>query len=409
MWRRRALIVAASCAALVLLGPGSSIYAAGGSGADLGLVDLSVEQAAIGTPYTYVYEIDNHGPDPATQVTLEAVLQGASSFGSASSTQGACSYTGVTRTVSCTVGALASGASATVEIVATPSGAMSSAATLTSAPGEDPDTSNNSASSSPQVLPAGSANLWLYPNSGIGDEGVGSTGYAIPGQPYDYSIDVVNYGPAVAKDVLLSVLLPFGVEFQDAEVDCTVYAAEDSPTLVTCPLGQLETSRTVRLTAIAPLGAAGDTLHTEVFVDGSGPDPVPEGNASGNYLVVGPGLSADDDSWSEGNGTAAIAVELLGLVDGPVEVDFATSDGTARAGTDYTATAGTLTFAPGQTLKTVSVPVLADRRTERNETFTLTLSNVSGGRKALGAAIAGPPVVLVKARPPPRFSTTTRR
>src|SRR4029453_17872587 len=99
---------------------------------------------------------------------------------------------------------------------ATPSDQMSSAATAMSAAGEDPDTSNNTANSSPQVLPAGSADLWVYPNSGLGDTGGGSARYASRGQPSDYSMDVINYGPAVAKDVMLSVLLPFGVEFQDA-------------------------------------------------------------------------------------------------------------------------------------------------------------------------------------------------
>ncbi len=56
-------------------------------------------------------------------------------------------------------------------------------------------------------------------------------------------------------------------------------------------------------------------------------------------------------------------------------VDFATSDGTAIAGSDYTATNGTLTFLAGDTTKTVNVPVLNDALNEADETFTLTLSN----------------------------------
>ena len=393
---RSAVLFAALAAAIAVLVP-ASIHAAGTAGADVVLLDLSVERAAVGTPYTYAYEIVNRGPDSATQVVFTAVLQGASSFGSASSTQGACTYAGGTDTVSCSIGGLASGASATVEVVATPSDQMSSAAGVTSAAGEDPETSNNTANSSPQVLPAGSADLWLYPNSGLGDTGVGSAGYALPGQPYDYSIDVINYGPAVAKDVILSVLLPFGVEFQKAEVDCTVYADEDSATLVTCPLGSIEKGRTVKLTAIAPLGAAGQTLRTEAFVDGSAPDPGPALNETSNYLVIGPGLSADDYSASEGGPTIDIPIELFGSVDHPVTVDYATTDGTALAGKDYETTTGTLTFSPGQTTRSVSVPVLVDRKTEAAETFTLTLSNVNGGALAArAAAVGGPPVTLVK-------------
>ena len=59
----------------------------------------------------------------------------------------------------------------------------------------------------------------------------------------------------------------------------------------------------------------------------------------------------------------------------PVQVDYATSDGTAHAGSDYRAASGTLTFRPGETAKTISVPVLEDSHNEGYESMTLTLSN----------------------------------
>ena len=59
----------------------------------------------------------------------------------------------------------------------------------------------------------------------------------------------------------------------------------------------------------------------------------------------------------------------------PVSVDYATSDITATAGADYPATSGTLTFAPGETAKTISVPVFEDGHDEDHETLMLTLSN----------------------------------
>ena len=67
-----------------------------------------------------------------------------------------------------------------------------------------------------------------------------------------------------------------------------------------------------------------------------------------------------------------------------VTVDYAISDGTATEGADYTATSGTLTFAPGDTEKTVSVTVLDDAHDDGKE--TLTLSNPSGARIADGTA-----------------------
>jgi hypothetical protein len=60
-------------------------------------------------------------------------------------------------------------------------------------------------------------------------------------------------------------------------------------------------------------------------------------------------------------------------------VQFATSDATATAGRDYTATTGTLTFGAGETSKAFTVPILADQIDEPNETLTVTLSNVTGG------------------------------
>ena len=71
-----------------------------------------------------------------------------------------------------------------------------------------------------------------------------------------------------------------------------------------------------------------------------------------------------------------------------VTVDYQTGDGTAVAGEDYTATSGTLTFAPGETAKTVPVPVLNDAHDEGEETFTLTLSNPQGGNAWLKDAEA---------------------
>ena len=67
-------------------------------------------------------------------------------------------------------------------------------------------------------------------------------------------------------------------------------------------------------------------------------------------------------------------------------MNYATSDGTATAGSDYTAASGALTFAAGDTEKTVSVPVLDDAHDEGSETLTLTLSNPSGAYLADGSA-----------------------
>ena len=88
-------------------------------------------------------------------------------------------------------------------------------------------------------------------------------------------------------------------------------------------------------------------------------------------------LSVHDARVSEGPGaTLAFAVTLDRTRDQEVRVKYATSDGTARQGEDYTGVSGTLRFAPGETSKTVSVPVLDDAHDEGTETLVLRLSAV---------------------------------
>ena len=92
-------------------------------------------------------------------------------------------------------------------------------------------------------------------------------------------------------------------------------------------------------------------------------------------------LSVGDAQVEEAAGVAAaFAVTLSRSAAEPVTVDYATRDGSAKAGEDYAAAGGTLTFAAGETSKTVEVAVLDDAHDEGEETFVLALSNASGAR-----------------------------
>ena len=104
--------------------------------------------------------------------------------------------------------------------------------------------------------------------------------------------------------------------------------------------------------------------------------------------VPGPlALSVADARVDEAPGAVlAFEVTLNRAASGTVTVDYATADGTATAGADYTATSGMLTFDPGETAKTVDVPVLDDAHDDTDETLTLTLSNASGARIRDGEA-----------------------
>jgi hypothetical protein len=93
----------------------------------------------------------------------------------------------------------------------------------------------------------------------------------------------------------------------------------------------------------------------------------------------GPGViafSAPTYSVSEGAGTVTITATRTGGSAGVIDVDYATADGTAAAGSDYTAATGTLSWANGDTAaKTIVVIISNDSVPETDKTFTVGLSN----------------------------------
>ena len=101
-----------------------------------------------------------------------------------------------------------------------------------------------------------------------------------------------------------------------------------------------------------------------------------------------PGLSISSVAALEGSGAFVFTVTLSRAVTSPVTVRFATANGTAVAGPtrDYMATRGMLTFAPGQTSRTITVTVRDDTRVEPDETFFVNLSQASGATIAAGRA-----------------------
>ena len=114
-------------------------------------------------------------------------------------------------------------------------------------------------------------------------------------------------------------------------------------------------------------------------------------SAGAATTVPGPAsLSVADAAVREGpNATLDFTVTLSRARHEATTVDYATSDGTATAGADYTADSGTLTFEAGETGKTVSVAVLDDDHDEGSETMTFTLSNpVPAATAKLGDATA---------------------
>jgi Ca2+-binding RTX toxin-like protein len=115
-----------------------------------------------------------------------------------------------------------------------------------------------------------------------------------------------------------------------------------------------------------------------------GPPPV---TAPASTISVAPVRVREGNS---GTTTLTFTVAMSAKQDAPVAVPYLTGGGTARSPQDYAAVAGTLTFAPGETTKTIEVLVKGDKTRERNETFALALSPATGNAKvaAPGYAVA---------------------
>src|SRR5262249_6541735 len=101
-------------------------------------------------------------------------------------------------------------------------------------------------------------------------------------------------------------------------------------------------------------------------------------------------FSAPSYSVLESAGNIGITVLRTNGSTGFITVGYTTAPGTAQAGNDYLAQSGTLDFAEGVTSQVIVIPILDDSTVEGDETFSVILTNVSGG-----ATFSGPTNVTV--------------
>ncbi|OJW61547.1 MAG: hypothetical protein BGO57_12650 [Sphingomonadales bacterium 63-6] len=156
----------------------------------------------------------------------------------------------------------------------------------------------------------------------------------------------------------------------DGTVSFAANQATQTITITTIDDSEEELSETMTVTLSAPSGGAAITGATGTGTITDNDQPVT--------------LSVSDASATEG-GALTFTVSLSQINGGTVTVNYATADGTATAGADYTAASGSLTFLPGETSKTVTVATATDSNVEAAETFSLELSSPSGATIADGS------------------------
>ena len=199
------------------------------------------------------------------------------------------------------------------------------------------------------------------------------------------SVTEGNTGTANALfTVSLSAASTNTVSVQYASANGTATAGSDytavSGTLTFAPG---ETSKTISV------AVAGDTINEpdETFVVNlSNPSNATIADGQGQATILNddpppPSLAIGDVTVNEGNSgvtSATFSVTLSAASTQTVTVNYASADGSAKVATkDYVAVSGTLTFAPGQTTRTIVVSITGDTKKEKNETFFVNLSGPS--------------------------------
>ena len=157
-----------------------------------------------------------------------------------------------------------------------------------------------------------------------------------------------------------------GVDYTDTSGTLDFDAGDTEKTFTVSIIGDevFEGDETVDLTLSGPVSATLGSLASAVLsiIDD---DPEPEITLSAAAFSVTEG--------DIGSSNLTITATLSAVSGQLASVDYATSDGTATAGSDYTDTSGTLEFQPGDTVESITVPIVGDSLFEGNETFSLSL------------------------------------
>ncbi|MEJ2696930.1 MAG: DUF11 domain-containing protein [Candidatus Sulfobium sp.] len=265
-------------------------------------VDLSVEKTdnpdpvTAGDNLTYTVTVTNNSTvNSATGVTLTDSLPPRTTYISATPSQGSCSETG--GIVTCNLGGLATGASATVTIVvnvkaSTPAGTISNTATVTGDQ-QDPNLTNNSTTEETTVV----SNPDLSITKSDNPDPITS------GDQLTYTLHVANSGPSDAFGVTVTDTLPSEAAFISASTGCSAVGQ-----VVTCTISQLPVGGSQDFNIVVLVTSASPTIITNTAtVTGNFTDPTPGDNtATADTTVNVPEVPADVSIVKTAPGTVAM-------------------------------------------------------------------------------------------------------
>jgi parallel beta-helix repeat protein len=276
-----------------------------------------------------------------------------------------------------------------------------------------------------------SRNWWGNANGPTNGANTGGTGTAVMGSPVDFSpwlgdgtdtsanigfqpnltplfalaTDGINVAPTAGLTTTENGgTAQFAVVLASAPTsDVTIPLSSSNtnegtvnPTSLTFTPANWNVPQTVTVTGVALAPANGNVAYTIVTGLATSTDPnfngltVADVSVTNNSAVV-PSISIADATVAEGTSgpaTMTFNVTLSQASPNTVSVSYGTQDQTATSGAngDYVAAIGTVSFAPGETAKTINVAIAVDTNTKQAETFLVNLTSPSGATISRGQA-----------------------
>jgi uncharacterized repeat protein (TIGR01451 family) len=333
------------------------------------IASLSTTHLGAG-PFTYTVTITNNGPSPATGVTLNDALPTAVQlFAAPTPSQGTCN---ANTPISCALGTLANGASATVSIQVQPVAVGSPVNTATATANEaDPVPANNSASVAVQILP--SADMALTKTAQPNPVNAGS--------PLTYTLTVTNNGPSPATGVKITDTLPAGATFASASPACT------GTSTVTCNFATLAVNTSAIATiTVTPTGSG--TLTNTASASANEFDPIAANNTSTASVSVTPiaDLAITKTASPSPAGVGGTLTYTLTVTNnGPSPATTVTLTDTLPAGPTFVSAASTQGTCSGTTTVTCAIGTLANAA---KATITIVVKPTAAGTVTNTASVA---------------------
>jgi uncharacterized repeat protein (TIGR01451 family) len=340
--------------------------------ADLGVtISPGGGRAAIQADWTYTLNVANLGLSNATGVTLTAPLPPGAQFVTARSSQGS---TPVVQDGKLTadLDGLAAGGAATISIVVIPT-AIGSMPLSASVSGDqfDPTPANNQATGSASVAPSVNLSVVLAANPST----------VVAGLPLAMTATIENLGPNPATSVVLN--LPMGANLLFNSTGASAATSGVLGGQFVAQVGDLDPGSSKKINLVFTAQTPGTfTQSANVTSAENQLDPAKAVTTMTVTILASPGTlqwSAPLYSVPETAGFAVLpVVRTVGSL-GAVTINYQTVAVNATPGVDFIPTSGVLTFAAGQSVGTIQVPVLADPWDNHDEYVNVSLSSPGEG------------------------------